>query len=33
LFSLPNIIKEIDSMWMGLAGHVARMWNKRNAYK
>jgi hypothetical protein len=32
LYSSPNIIRKIKSRRMRLAEHVARMWNKRNAY-
>jgi hypothetical protein len=33
LYSLPSIIRIIKSRRMGLAGHVARMGEKRNAYR
>jgi hypothetical protein len=33
LYSSPNIIRMIKSRWMRLAGHVARMGEKRNAYR
>jgi hypothetical protein len=33
LYSSPNIIKMMKSRRMRLAGHVARMRKKRNAYK
>jgi hypothetical protein len=33
LYSLPSIIKMIKSRRMRLAGHVARMGTKRNAYR
>jgi hypothetical protein len=33
LYSSPNIIKMIKSRRMRLAGHVARMGEKRNAYR
>jgi hypothetical protein len=28
----PSIIRIMKSRWMRWAGHVARMWEKRNAY-
>jgi hypothetical protein len=33
LYSLPNIIRLIKSRRMRLAGHVARIGEKRNAYR
>jgi hypothetical protein len=33
LYSSPNIIRMIKSRRMRWAGHVARMWEKRNAYR
>jgi hypothetical protein len=33
LYSSPNIIRNIKSMWMRWSGHVARMWDERNAYR
>jgi hypothetical protein len=33
LYSSPNIIRMIKSMRMRLAGHVAQMGEKRNAYR
>jgi hypothetical protein len=33
LYSLPSIIRIIKSRRMRWAGHVARMWEKRNAYR
>jgi hypothetical protein len=33
LYSSPSIIRMIKSRRMGLAGHVARMGEKRNAYR
>jgi hypothetical protein len=33
LYSSPNIIRMIKSRWMRWAGHVARMGEKRNAYR
>jgi hypothetical protein len=33
LYSLPNIIRIIKSRRMSWAGHVARMGEKRNAYR
>jgi hypothetical protein len=33
LYSLPSIIRIIKSMRMSWAGHVARMGEKRNAYR
>jgi hypothetical protein len=33
LYSSPNIIRMIKSRRMRWAGHVARMRNKRNAYR
>jgi hypothetical protein len=33
LYSSPNIIRVIESRRMGLAGHVARMGDRRDAYK
>jgi hypothetical protein len=33
LYSSPSIIRIIKSRRMGLAGHVARMGEKRNAYR
>jgi hypothetical protein len=33
LYSSPSIIRIIKSMRMGWAGHVARMGEKRNAYR
>jgi hypothetical protein len=33
LYSSPNIIRMIKSRTMRWAGHVARMWAKRNAYR
>jgi hypothetical protein len=33
LYSLPNIIKMVKSRRMRWAGHVARMGEKRNAYR
>jgi hypothetical protein len=33
LYSSPNIIRMIKSRRMGWAGHVARMGDKRNAYR
>jgi hypothetical protein len=33
LYSSPSIITMIESKWMRWAGHVARMWKKRNAYR
>jgi hypothetical protein len=32
LYSSPSIIRIIKSRMMSWAGHVARMWEKRNAY-
>jgi hypothetical protein len=32
LYSFPSIIRKIKSRRMRWAGHVARMWEKRNAY-
>jgi hypothetical protein len=32
-YSSPNIIRIIKSRWMRWAGHVARMGEKRNAYR
>jgi hypothetical protein len=31
-YSSPNVIRMIKSRRMRWAGHVARMWEKRNAY-
>jgi hypothetical protein len=33
LYSLPSIIKIMKSRRMIWVGHVARMWEKRNAYR
>jgi hypothetical protein len=33
LYPSPSIIRIIKSRRMRLAGHVARMWEKRNAYR
>jgi hypothetical protein len=33
LYSSPSIIKIIKSRRMKWAGHVARMWDKRNVYR
>jgi hypothetical protein len=33
LYSSPSIIRIIKSRWMRWAGHVARMGEKRNAYR
>jgi hypothetical protein len=33
LYSSPSIIRMIKSMWMRWAGHIARMGEKRNAYR
>jgi hypothetical protein len=33
LYSLPSIIRIIESRRMGWSGHVARMLEKRNAYR
>jgi hypothetical protein len=33
LYSSPSIIRIIKSRRMRLAGHVVRMWEKRNAYR
>jgi hypothetical protein len=33
LYFSPNIIRVIKSSWMRWAGHVARMREKRNAYR
>jgi hypothetical protein len=33
LYSSPNIIRMIKSRKMRWAGHVARMWETRNAYR
>jgi hypothetical protein len=33
LYSSPNTIRMIKSRGMGWAGHVARMGEKRNAYR
>jgi hypothetical protein len=33
LYSSPSIIRIIKSRWMRWAGHVARMEEKRNAYR
>jgi hypothetical protein len=33
LYSSPSIIRIIKEMGMRWAGHVARMWAKRNAYR
>jgi hypothetical protein len=33
LYSSPNIIRQMKSRRMGLAGHVARMGEERNVYK
>jgi hypothetical protein len=33
LYSLPSIIRIMKSRWMRWAGHVARMEEKRNAYR
>jgi hypothetical protein len=33
LYSSPSIIRIIKSRRMQWAGHVARMWEKRNAYR
>jgi hypothetical protein len=33
LFSPQNITRKIKSRWVRLAGHVARMRAKRNAYR
>jgi hypothetical protein len=33
LYSSPSIIRIIKSRRMRWAGHVARMWEKRNAYR
>jgi hypothetical protein len=33
LYSSPSIIRIIKSRRMRWAGHVARMWQKRNAYR
>jgi hypothetical protein len=33
LYSSPSIIRIIKSWRMRWAGHVARMWEKRNAYR
>jgi hypothetical protein len=33
LYSSPSIIRIIKSRRMRRAGHVARMWEKRNAYR
>jgi hypothetical protein len=33
LYSSPSIIRMIKSRRMGWAGHVGRMWEKRNAYR
>jgi hypothetical protein len=33
LYFSPRIIRMFKSRWMGLAGHVARMEEKRNAYR
>jgi hypothetical protein len=33
LYSSPSIIRIIKSSRMRWAGHVARMWEKRNAYR
>jgi hypothetical protein len=33
LYSSPSIIRIIKLRRMGWAGHVARMWEKRNAYR
>jgi hypothetical protein len=33
LYSSPNIIRIIKSRKMRWAGHVALMWEKRNAYR
>jgi hypothetical protein len=33
LYASPNIIRVIESRKMGLAGHVARIVEMRNAYK
>jgi hypothetical protein len=33
LYSSPSIIRIIKSRWMRWAGHVARMREKRNAYR
>jgi hypothetical protein len=33
LYSSPSIIRRIQSRRMRWAGHVALMWEKRNAYR
>jgi hypothetical protein len=33
LYSSPGIIRIIESRRMRWAGHVARMWEKRNVYR
>jgi hypothetical protein len=33
LFCSPNIVRVIKSRGMGFAGHVARMWERRGAYR
>jgi hypothetical protein len=33
LYTSPSIIRIIKSMKMRWAGHVARMWEKRNLYR
>ena len=33
LYSLPNIVRVIKSRWMRWAGHVARMGERRGAYR
>jgi hypothetical protein len=33
LYSLPHIIRMIKSRRMRWAGHIARMWEKMNAYR
>jgi hypothetical protein len=33
LYSSPSIIRMIKSRTMRWAGHAARMWEKRNAYR
>jgi hypothetical protein len=33
LFSFPDIIRQIKSRKMGLAGHVARMGEEKNVFK
>jgi hypothetical protein len=32
LYSTPSIIRMMKSKRMRLTGHIARMWEKRNAY-